>query len=104
MKKWCNSQPDEGEHKLTYEAVLKKAKEYEAGVREYIHLAEENLTMTTAFQQKKQAVIDAFKAKRYKIDIHTKGALQVPEKDHGYLVPANRNCPAQTMAMESTKT
>ena len=63
VKKWCNSQSDEGKHKLTYEAVLKKAKEHEAAVREYICLADENPTMTTAFQQTKQVVIDAFKSK-----------------------------------------
>ena len=58
VKKWCNSQPDEEEHKLTFEAVLQKAKEHEAAVREYIYLAEENATMTTAFQQTKQVATD----------------------------------------------
>ena len=61
VKKWCNTQPNNGNNKLTYEAVLRKAKEHEAEVTEYIHLVEENPTMTTAFQQTKQVAVDALK-------------------------------------------
>ena len=61
---WCNTPPDDSDNKLTYETVLRKAKEHEAAVREYIWLVEENLTMTTAFQQMKQVAIDAFKVKK----------------------------------------
>ena len=63
-----------------------------------------NPTMTTAFQQTKQVAIDVLKAKkRYNRLFIRKGARLVPEKDHKNPVPANRNCPAQTVALVSTK-
>ena len=64
VKKWCNTQPGDDENKLMYEAVLRKGKEHEAAVRQYIHLVEENPTMTTAFQQTKQVAVDTLKVKK----------------------------------------
>ena len=63
VKRWCNTQEDTGEHKLTYD-VLKRAKEHEAAVREYKKMAEDNPTLTTAYMETKQQVaVDAIHSK-----------------------------------------
>ena len=64
VKILCNAQPDDGDNKLIYEEVLRKAKGCEAAVREYNQLIEANPTMTFAFQQSKEVAMGAFKVKK----------------------------------------
>ena len=54
VKMWCNTQSVDDDIKLTYEAALRKAREHEAAVREYIPLVEENPTTDNCIPTEKK--------------------------------------------------
>ena len=51
VKKWVAKQKEDGPDALTYQKVMDKCKEYEATVRDYIFMANDNSQLQTAYQK-----------------------------------------------------
>ena len=51
VKKWVVKQKEDGPDALTYQKVMDKCKEYEATVRDYIFMANDNSQLQTAYQK-----------------------------------------------------
>ena len=51
VKKWAVNQKEDGPDPITYQKVMDKCKEYEATVRDYICMANDNSQLQTAYQQ-----------------------------------------------------
>ena len=49
VKKWVAKQKEDGPDALTYQKVMDKCKEYEATVRDYIFMANDNSQLQTAY-------------------------------------------------------
>ena len=52
VKKWVAKQKEDGPDALTYQKVMDKCKEYEATVRDYIFMANDNSQLQTAYQRR----------------------------------------------------
>ena len=56
VKKWVAKQKEDGPDALTYQKVMDKCKEYEATVRDYIFMANDNSQLQNSISKGKQPV------------------------------------------------
>ena len=51
VKKWAAKQKEDGPDAITYQKVMDKFKEYEATIRDYIFMANDNSQLQTTYQK-----------------------------------------------------